>query len=51
MLGIHPLRVSRLVNGTFRRYQEYQQRQGADMAHMKPPHMSPSEEQMKILLN
>jgi hypothetical protein len=51
MLGIHPLRVSRLENGTFRRYQEFQQRQGADMAHMKPPHMSPSEEQIKILLN
>lgn len=51
MLGIHPLRIRPLSSGAFKRYREVQQERGADLAHLKPPHMSPSDSQLELLLS
>ena len=50
MTGIQPLAVSLLSKGTFRRYFEERQAAGADPAHMKPPHINPSEKVIDKLL-
>lgn len=44
MLALDALRVTLLPGGAFRRYFEEQQRRGADLAHLKPSHMNPSDE-------
>lgn len=51
MLGIRPLRVSLLPAGSFQQYYEEKQRAGADLAHLKPPHMNPSDAVIKELIN
>jgi hypothetical protein len=43
MLGIRPLRVTILPAGSFQRYYEERKRNGADLAHLKPPHMNASD--------
>ena len=43
MLEIQPLRVKLLSEGTFQHYLEEKQRAGADLAHLKPPHMNASD--------
>jgi hypothetical protein len=43
MLGIHPLKVTLLSAGSFQRYYEERKRDGADLAHLKPPHMNASD--------
>jgi hypothetical protein len=50
MLEFDPLQVSLLSAGSFNRYYEARLEEGADLAHMKPPHMSPSDEVMSRLL-
>jgi hypothetical protein len=50
MLETRPLEVTLLRAGTFRAYYLEQQAAGADMAHLKPPHMNPSEETVDSLL-
>jgi hypothetical protein len=50
MLGGDHLRVTRLPGGSFKKYIEDQQSAGADLAHIKPPHMQPSYEVVKRLL-
>ncbi|MBS3750001.1 MAG: GH3 auxin-responsive promoter family protein [Anaerolineales bacterium] len=50
MLGYDPLKISILNPGSFSAYMDYQQSQGADLAHTKPPHMKPTKEQMDALL-
>ena len=42
MLGLNPIKVTLLSPGTFNRYYEEKQREGADLAHLKPPHMNAS---------
>jgi hypothetical protein len=42
MLKKDPLRISTLPQGAFARYMKFQQEAGADLAHVKPPHMQPS---------
>jgi hypothetical protein len=51
LLGIHPLRIESLTPGSFQYYREYQQASGADLAHLKPPHMCPSDAQLEILMS
>jgi hypothetical protein len=48
--GLKPLRVTPLEKGTFRRYFEERQAAGADLAHLKPPHINPGEEVIKKIL-
>lgn len=49
MLKKDPLRVSSLPEGAFANYMKAQQDAGADLAHVKPPHMQPSDEIMERL--
>jgi hypothetical protein len=50
MLGYNPLKLDLLNPGAFKSYMDYQQSQGADLAHTKPPHMNPTKEQLGILI-
>jgi hypothetical protein len=50
-LGVNPLRVTLLSSGTFQRYMRQQQEAGADLAHLKPPHMNASDAVITSLLN
>ena len=50
MLAYDPLKLNLLNPGAFASYMAYQQSQGADLAHTKPPHMNPTKEQLGILI-
>jgi len=50
ILGYDPLKISLLNPGAFGAYMDYQESQGADLAHTKPPHMKPNKDQMNLLL-
>jgi len=50
MLGLQPIKVTLLKPGTFQQYYEVKQKEGADLAHLKPPHMNASEEIIQLLL-
>jgi hypothetical protein len=39
-LGVRPLQVTQLSPNTFTRYMRWQQEAGADLSHLKPPHMN-----------
>jgi hypothetical protein len=43
MLGDHILIVTFLPDGAFNKYIQSQQAAGADLAHLKPPHMQPND--------
>jgi hypothetical protein len=43
MAGLQPVRVTVLTQGTFQRYYEEKQKEGADLAHLKPPHVNASD--------
>lgn len=45
------VRVTQLPTGAFARYTTQKQAEGADLAHLKPPHISPSPEVLSILLS
>jgi len=49
-LEIRPLRVTLLSPGTFLRYMHERQAAGADLAHLKPPHMNASDAVIADLL-
>jgi len=42
-LGQQPVRVTLLAPGTFGRYYQEMKAEGAELAHLKPPHMNPSD--------
>jgi hypothetical protein len=48
--NLDPLRVTLLPMGSFEAYYEARQREGADLAHLKPPHMNPSDQVLGTLL-
>jgi hypothetical protein len=50
MAGITPMVVTLLTPGTYRRYIEERQAAGADLAHLKPPHMNSGESVIANLL-
>jgi len=50
LLETDPLEVTPLPPGCFERYYQERQREGADLAHLKPPHMNPSDEIIARLL-
>lgn len=50
MLAYYPLKLTLLRPGSFAAYMDYQEGQGADLAHTKPPHMQPSKEQLSKLI-
>ena len=49
-LGVRPLHVTLLPPGTFMRYMAAQHAAGADMAHLKPPHMNAPDDVIAKLL-
>lgn len=49
-LQIHPVRVTLLSPGTFRRFYQEKQKEGADLAQLKPRHMNASEPIIQRLL-
>jgi hypothetical protein len=50
MLDLRPVKVTILPEGTFLNYINKQRAAGADLAHLKPPHMNPKEEIIDKLL-
>jgi len=50
MLGLSPLKVSLLPNGSFQHYVVRQHAKGADLAHLMPPHINPSDDAVAALL-
>jgi len=47
---IDPLRVTLLPVGSFKRYYQARVREGAELAHLKPPHMNASDQVLSMLL-
>ena len=50
MVDPDALKVTVLESGSFNEYQQVKVAQGADMAHLKPPHMNASDEVIQLLL-
>ncbi len=50
MLGLNPLKVTVLPVGAFQHYISRQRAAGAELAHLKPPHVNPSEAAIDKLL-
>ncbi len=50
-LGLRPLEVTILPENAFQGYMERQQAAGADLAHLKPPHINPSDGIIDCLVN
>jgi hypothetical protein len=51
IMGFDPLRVTVIPAGSFNAYIKSRLEAGADLAHLKPPHMKPSDESLKHLLS
>jgi len=51
MTGAEPVMVTLLNQGAFRQYLEKKRAAGFDLAHLKPPHMNPSEQVLSDLLH
>ena len=50
VFGLKPLRITLLPSGAFKAYMTKQEAAGADLAHLKPPHINPSDNMMATLL-
>jgi hypothetical protein len=50
VLGLQPLQVTLLSSGAFEEYVSRQRAAGADLAHLKPPHLNPSDRVVATLL-
>ncbi|MFC1939786.1 GH3 auxin-responsive promoter family protein [Chloroflexota bacterium] len=50
-LGMVPVRITLLSNGTFQRYIEEKIKEGVDRAHIKPAHISPPQTTVQRLLD
>jgi hypothetical protein len=49
ILGVKPIQVSLLPAGAFKTYMAERQAEGADLAHIKPPHINPSDKTLSLL--
>jgi len=49
-IGLRPLEVTLLPQHAFRGYMSRQQAAGADLAHLKPPHINPSDSMIECLV-
>ena len=50
MLGIKPLKITVIPSGSFQQYYEQRKKEGADLAHLKPPHMNAPDNIIQSLL-
>jgi hypothetical protein len=49
VFGVKPIRVDLLPKGAFANYMSQRQAEGADLAHLKPPHINPSDRVLSLL--
>jgi hypothetical protein len=49
VLGIKPIQIALLPQGAFANYMAQRQAEGADLAHVKPPHINPSDRVLSLL--
>ncbi len=49
ILGLKPLEVTLLPQGAFKAYMTARRNEGADLAHLKPPHINPSDKVLSWL--
>ncbi|MGD0726968.1 MAG: GH3 auxin-responsive promoter family protein [Spirochaetia bacterium] len=49
-LGVNPVRTTIISTGSFARYVEARIREGAVLSHLKPAHVNPSPEMLKLLV-
>ncbi len=49
-LGVNPVRTTIISTGSFARYVEARIREGAVLSHLKPAHVNPSPEMLKLLI-
>jgi len=49
LLDFKPIEVTLLAEGAFANYLAQRQAEGADLAHLKPPHINPSEKELSLL--
>ncbi len=50
-MGLQALEVTLLPDGAFEEYALRQRAAGADLAHLKPPHVNPSDSVLDLLIN
>jgi hypothetical protein len=49
VLSLKPLEITLLAKGSFKAYMAARQNEGADLAHLKPPHINPSDKVLSWL--
>ncbi len=49
LIGFKPIEVTLLPAGVFANYKGQRQAEGADLAHLKPPHINPSDKVLSLL--
>jgi hypothetical protein len=49
VIGVKPVKVTLLPQGAFDNYRAQRQAGGADLAHLKPPHINPSDRVLSLL--
>jgi len=49
LIGFRPIEVTLLPAGIFAQYKERRRSEGADIAHLKPPHINPADEVLAML--
>jgi hypothetical protein len=49
LIGFEPLEVTLLPTGTFANYKNQRQAEGAELVHLKPPHINPSNKVLALL--
>jgi len=49
--GLRPLQVTLLPQNTFKLYKQRQQRSGADLTQLRPPHLNPPDDVVDFLVN
>jgi len=49
LIGFKPIEVTLLPTGTFTNYKNQRQAEGAELAHLKPPHINPPDEALSLL--
>jgi len=51
VLGLKPVQVTFITQGAFSGYMAQRQAEGADLGHLKPPHINPSDKVLSSLVN
>ncbi len=49
LIGFKPIEVTLLPTGVFTNYKNQRQAEGAELAHLKPPHINPSDKVLSLL--